>query len=142
MKAQGNQETAHLKGEIPYEHVVVDVTSKSPNTKSVRFQRPKAKGKFLFVGNQKFWVRGVTYGTFRPNDEGDQFPDEETVRKDFGLMVSNNIKSYVESVLSLFEHLALRDSMAFACGKDVERYSLDMMVENFSNGILNALEIN
>jgi hypothetical protein len=28
--------------------------------------RPKVQGKFLFVGDEKLWIRGVTYGTFRP----------------------------------------------------------------------------
>ena len=37
------------------------------------FERPKVKGKFLFVGDEKFWVRGVTYGTFRPDESGTNF---------------------------------------------------------------------
>ena len=32
------------------------------------------KGKFLFLGEQKFYVKGVTYGTFKPNTEGVHFP--------------------------------------------------------------------
>jgi hypothetical protein len=27
----------------------------------------KVQGKFLFVGDEKLWIRGVTYGTFRPD---------------------------------------------------------------------------
>ena len=33
--------------------------------------RPYARGKFLFVGQQKLFVRGVTYGPFRPGPDGD-----------------------------------------------------------------------
>ena len=29
-------------------------------------ERPRVKGKFLFVGAKKFWVRGVTYGLSHP----------------------------------------------------------------------------
>ena len=32
--------------------------------------RPQVRGKFVFVGNDKFLIRGVTYGTFRPDENG------------------------------------------------------------------------
>ncbi len=32
--------------------------------------RPRVGGKFLFVGEEKFYVRGVTYGPFRPTVDG------------------------------------------------------------------------
>lgn len=56
-------------------------------------QRPSVRGKFLYVGDEKFYVRGVTYGTFRPNEDGYQFPDPETVDKDFAKMVENGVNS-------------------------------------------------
>src|SRR5262245_20684444 len=45
--------------------------------------RPRVHGKFLFVADQKFWIRGVTYGTFKPNEAGDQFPAKEVVERNF-----------------------------------------------------------
>ena len=36
--------------------------------------RPHVRGKFLFVGEEKFWVRGVTYGPFRPDEDGSNYP--------------------------------------------------------------------
>jgi GT2 family glycosyltransferase/membrane protein implicated in regulation of membrane protease activity len=42
-----------------------------------------AKGKFLFLGDEKFWVKGVTYGTFRPDKNGDLFPAPTQVSVDF-----------------------------------------------------------
>ena len=36
--------------------------------------RPTIRGKFLFLGDRKLYVRGVTYGTFRPDANGDEFP--------------------------------------------------------------------
>jgi hypothetical protein len=36
--------------------------------------RPRARGKFLYAGDEKLYLRGVTYGTFRPREDGHQFP--------------------------------------------------------------------
>ena len=47
--------------------------------------RPSVHGKFLFVADQKFWIRGVTYGTFKPNEAGDQFPAHKSSSEIFGL---------------------------------------------------------
>ena len=56
-----------------------------------RAVRPTVRGKFLFVGDQKLYVRGVTYGTFRPDARGDEFPDPSVVRSDFRQMAENHI---------------------------------------------------
>src|SRR5579859_2073014 len=59
--------------------------------------RPVARGKFLFVGNEKFFVRGVTYGTFRPGKDGSQFPDPDVAERDLSRMVAhglNTIRTY------------------------------------------------
>ncbi len=48
--------------------------------------RPRVEGKFLFVGNEKFFVKGTTYGAFRPNSRGAQFPEPDQVEVDFSLM--------------------------------------------------------
>jgi O-antigen biosynthesis protein len=53
--------------------------------------RPEVRGKHLFVGDEKFWVKGVTYGTFRPDDTGDQFPDIDQVSLDFALMAEHGV---------------------------------------------------
>ena len=56
-------------------------------------ERPRAGGKFLFVGGEKLYVRGVTYGTFRPNTGGDEFPEPATVERDFELMAAHGINA-------------------------------------------------
>lgn len=43
-------------------------------------------GKFFRLGTEKFYVRGVTYGPFKPNADGDPLPDLEQVRRDFQQM--------------------------------------------------------
>src|SRR5688572_6794000 len=56
-------------------------------------KRPTAEGKFLFRGDEKLYVRGVTYGTFRPGVDGHQFPAPEIVFDDFAAMAANGINS-------------------------------------------------
>ncbi len=56
-------------------------------------QRLYVKGKFLHLGDQKFYIKGVTYGTFCPDKDGIQFPVAEMVEEDFALMAENGINS-------------------------------------------------
>ncbi|MBI4515279.1 MAG: glycosyltransferase [Deltaproteobacteria bacterium] len=49
-------------------------------------QQPKAKGKFLFRGDAKFFLRGVSYGPFAVGSHGSQFPERDLARRDFALM--------------------------------------------------------
>lgn len=55
--------------------------------------RPRVGGKFLFLGEDKFYVRGVTYGTFRPDASGDQYGDRDAVDRDFALMADSGINA-------------------------------------------------
>lgn len=60
-------------------------------------ERPQARGKFLFVGDNKYWVKGVTYGTFAPDAAGDQFPARDVVESDFAAIAShglNTVRTY------------------------------------------------
>jgi O-antigen biosynthesis protein len=49
-------------------------------------RRPMARGKFLFVGDEKLWVRGATYGAFRPDEEKREYQNLNQVAWDFRLM--------------------------------------------------------
>src|SRR5215216_1430141 len=55
--------------------------------------RAQVRGKFIFVGNEKLFVRGVTYGTFRPDNRGDEFPPADVVDRDFEAMEANGINA-------------------------------------------------
>ena len=55
--------------------------------------RPEVRGKFIYIADEKYWIRGVTYGTFCPNEEGNQFPDAETVDRDFSAIAENNMNT-------------------------------------------------
>jgi O-antigen biosynthesis protein len=67
--------------------------SSSPAKKSLAAQVcPQAKGKFLVAGDEKLYIKGVTYGTFRPGIAG-QFPSREVVKRDFREMSANGVNS-------------------------------------------------
>jgi glycosyltransferase involved in cell wall biosynthesis len=69
--------------------------------------RPHVEGKFLVVDNEKFYVRGVTYGTFQPDKDGFNFPAPSVVEKDFALMSSfgiNSVRTYTVPPLYLLDY--------------------------------------
>src|SRR5207247_7196949 len=55
--------------------------------------RPRVGGKFLFVGTEKFYVRGVTYGAFAPDARGNEYHDLATVARDFADMAAHGINA-------------------------------------------------
>ena len=56
-------------------------------------ERARVDGKFLAVGDKRFWLKGVTYGTF--NDKvNNGYPSEEVVERDFQLMARYGFNSY------------------------------------------------
>src|SRR5437879_6948731 len=55
--------------------------------------RPCASGKFLFVAGEKLHVRGATYGTFRPNRDGELFPSPSVVARDFATMAEHGFNA-------------------------------------------------
>jgi len=61
------------------------------------FERPRVHGRFLFLGDKKFFIKGVTYGPFPENENGEPLPEPERVAEDFRLMRSigvNTIRVY------------------------------------------------
>jgi glycosyltransferase involved in cell wall biosynthesis len=55
--------------------------------------RPKVAGKFLFVSDEKFHIRGVTYGPFRPESDGSEYHTRAQVLRDFSLMAASGINT-------------------------------------------------
>ncbi|HYN87715.1 MAG TPA: glycosyltransferase, partial [Ardenticatenaceae bacterium] len=55
--------------------------------------RPRVQGKFIFVGDRKLYVRGVTYGTFHPDEDGEQYPERDVVEYDFARMAANGLNA-------------------------------------------------
>src|SRR5438093_1764822 len=85
--------------------------------------RARVRGKFIFIGKEKFYVRGVTYGTFRPDAEGNEFPAFETVERDFSLMEANRfnaVRTYTPPPRRLLD-AAQRHGLRVMVGLPVER---------------------
>jgi O-antigen biosynthesis protein len=57
--------------------------SVNPWEEGVEITRVRVDGKHFAVGTQRFHLRGVTYGTFSPRDDGARFPVREVVKRDF-----------------------------------------------------------
>lgn len=55
--------------------------------------RASIRGKFIYVGEEKFYIRGVTYGPFRPDEQGCEYHDPQTVDRDFAQMAENGINA-------------------------------------------------
>src|SRR5262245_40778794 len=55
--------------------------------------RPRVHGKFLYVGDEQLWVKGVTYGTFKPDSAGLQFPPRDMVERDFRGMATAGLNA-------------------------------------------------
>lgn len=49
------------------------------------------RAKFFFEGKRKFFIKGVTYGPFKPNEAGEYLASEEQTRQDFRLMQNAGI---------------------------------------------------
>src|SRR6185369_7384449 len=56
-------------------------------------QRARVAGKFLYAGADKLWIKGVTYGTFRPDADGINYPGPEVVGRDFAAMAAAGINA-------------------------------------------------
>jgi O-antigen biosynthesis protein len=87
--------------------------------------RPRLEGKFLSAGGRKLYLRGVTYGTFRPDAEGHEFPAPEVVALDFACMAErglNAIRTYTAPprwLLDLAERQGLRVLVGLAAERTV-----------------------
>ena len=55
--------------------------------------RPHVRGKFVFTGDAKFYVRGVSYGAFRPDASGHEFHALDVIERDFIQMAANGINT-------------------------------------------------
>ncbi|HEX8522603.1 MAG TPA: glycosyltransferase [Tepidisphaeraceae bacterium] len=55
--------------------------------------RASVRGKFLFTPDQKLYVRGVTYGPFRPDEHGCEYGTPARVREDFQKMAERGINA-------------------------------------------------
>jgi GT2 family glycosyltransferase len=72
-------------------------------------ERVRCSGKFLVAGREKFIPKGVSYGTFAPNAQNEQFPSLKQVSADFALMRSygiNTVRTYTVPNKSILDEAA------------------------------------
>ena len=82
------------------------------------------KGKFLYKRNSKFYIKGVTYGTFAPQEDGQQFPSGEVVEKDFAMMAEkgiNTVRTYTVPPAYLFD-IAEKHNLSLMVGLPWEQH--------------------
>src|SRR5919201_6472619 len=63
------------------------LTSRAPLAVHPLF-RPEVRGKFVFAHHEKLFVRGVTYGAFRPDAAGREYQDLPAIERDFARMAA------------------------------------------------------
>ena len=91
----------------------------------VTVPRIEARGKFLFQGDQKFYVKGATYGAFRPDESGNEFHDLAKIEHDFRQMRENGFNTvripHTVPPVSLLD-AALRQGLRVMVGLSAEQY--------------------
>lgn len=104
--------------------------------------RITVKGKFLFDGEEKFYIKGVTYGTFEPDENGLQFPDLGMVDMDFTMLAANGIncvRTYTVPPVSLLD-IAQKHNLRVMVGLPWEQHITFLDDQKNSADILNRLK--
>src|SRR5215204_5877396 len=81
--------------------------------------RPRVQGKFLFAGEEKLYIRGVTYGPFRPSDDGAQYHSPEDIERDFAQIAANGfnvVRTYTVPPPQWFLDIAHRHGLRVMVG--------------------------
>ena len=79
-------------------------------------ERVRASGKYLFVGERKFYVKGFSYGPFAPNTGGDFLPDQGQLAADFAQIRSlgaNTVRVYYPPPMWLLDEALKHDLRVF-----------------------------
>jgi GT2 family glycosyltransferase len=87
--------------------------------------RPHVAGKFIFLSDKKLYVRGATYGAFRPDADGNEFHNDEVIERDFALMAANGLTAvripHITPPRSLLD-IAQRHGLHVMVGLSAEQY--------------------
>lgn len=107
---------------VPPHEVVLNLNPASETVSSG--SRVTLGGKFLWAGQDKFYARGVTYGTFRPGIDGAEFPSPKMVEQDFSQMAGsgvNAVRTYTAPPRWLLD-IAQRCNLRVLVGLQGERH--------------------
>lgn len=106
------------------EHPTVAAAESLPVPGPAVDQRVRAEGKFLYVGREKFDIKGVTYGPFRPTEDGCEYHDEAGVEADFAAIAAagfNAVRVYTVPPRFLLD-LALAHGLRVMVGLPWEQH--------------------
>lgn len=102
------------------------------------------KGKFLYKGEDKLYVKGVTYGTFKPDGEGFHFPDKAVIERDFISMAKsgfNALRTYTVPPKHLLD-LAEKHNLSVMIGLPWEQHITFLDDKKRKKSILNGIREN
>ena len=71
---------------MPETLVTIAPTDLPPSMPARELPAIRVRAKFFFEGDRKWFIKGVTYGPFAPDEAGDFVGDPEKARRDFTLM--------------------------------------------------------
>lgn len=103
--------------------------------------RPKITGKFITLEDEKFYIKGVTYGTFKPDNDGIQFPPKEIVEMDFSLMSLyglNTVRTYTTPPVYLLD-IALKYGLKVMIGLPWEQHITFLDSRKRKNNIIDKV---
>src|ERR1044071_6125073 len=81
------------EGKVRYATAMDSFAARSARRMASADARITAAGKLLMRDSEPFYIRGVTYGTFAPDENGDQFPPQAQVIADFRNIAANGFNT-------------------------------------------------
>ncbi|MBA2627473.1 MAG: glycosyltransferase, partial [Gemmatimonadales bacterium] len=88
--------------------------------------RPTARGKFVWLGDEKLYARGVTYGSFALDEDGREYHDLAVIDHDFAQMAAHGINAvripHTMPPLALLD-AAARHGLHVMVGLSAEQYA-------------------
>src|SRR5581483_7301525 len=76
---------------------LVSASTQHVHREKGEWARPRVHGKFLWIGDEKVYIRGVTYGTFCLDEQGNERYQPDVVERDFAQMAAvgvNTVRTY------------------------------------------------
>ncbi|MBK5269374.1 MAG: glycosyltransferase [Bacteroidia bacterium] len=104
--------------------------------------RPRVRGKFIMLGAEKFYIKGVTYGTFKPDEQGVQFPSADIVASDFLQMSAsgiNTVRTYTVPPVYLLD-AAREHDLKVMVGLPWEQHITFLDSKEKTNDIINRIK--
>lgn len=87
--------------------------------------RPFIQSKFIYVGDEKLYIKGVSYGAFEPDKDGNEYQDKDKLRQDFRQMAASGINTvripHTNPPLHLLD-IAYEEGLWVMAGLSAEQY--------------------